>query len=279
MNMQSFKAQKSSSFPFRLAAIDLDDTLLGPDKQISAANAAAVSTLRDREVRVILASGRRHENMLRFHQQLGLQGPIVSAQGALVKDAETSEILHQYPVPADLAAEVVVEGIARSMTLIYYHSDGVYVSEKNKWTELYQSRTGDAPTVYGNLTILASETPHKIIWCDAPSRIAALLPQMQARYEKRLYVVTTDPEFLEFIAVGVNKAVGVATVAKRYGIDSAQVLAFGDGNNDVAMLKWAGLGVAMSDARPSAKAAAALISPPGNPETSFARAVAAVIMQ
>jgi len=68
MNMHSFNAQTSSSFPFRLAAIDLDDTLLGPDKQISAANAAAVSTLRDREVRIILASGRRHENMLRFHQ-------------------------------------------------------------------------------------------------------------------------------------------------------------------------------------------------------------------
>ncbi len=144
---------------------------------------------------------------------------------------------------------------------------------------MYQSRTGDQIAVYDDLTHLVSGTPQKVIWCDAPQRVAALLPQMQARYRERVSVLTTDPEFLEFMAFGVNKAVGVAAVAKHYGFEPTQVLAFGDGNNDVEMLNWAGLGVAMSDARPSAKAAAAIVASPGDPETSLARAVAAVLRQ
>lgn len=268
---------QKASLPFRLAAIDLDDTLLGPDKQISAANAAAVRTLQEYGVRVILASGRRHENMLRFHQQLGLKGPIVSSGGALVKDAETGEILHQHPVPADLAAQLVVEGTAKGMTLIYYRSDGVYVCERTVWTDLYQRRAGEELIIYGDLTRLAGDTPQKIIWCDKPERVASLLPEMKSYYSGRLEVIITDPEFLEFTAVGVDKALGLAAVAKRYGIEPAQVLSFGDGNNDVAMLKWAGLGVAMSNARPSAKAVAALVSPPGDPEVSLARAIAMVL--
>lgn len=277
-NLKSFE-ETSSSFPYRLAAIDLDDTLLGLDKQISAANVIAVRQLQQRGVRVILASGRGHENMLRFHRHLGLSGPIVSSQGALVKDAETEEILHKHFVSSDLATEVVAEAKSRNLAVIYYHADGMLVGEQNKWTDMYQSRTGDEIMVYDDLTHLVGETPQKVIWCGAPEQVAPLWLPMQMRYRERLSVLTTDPEFLEFMAKGVNKAVGVAAVAKHYGFEPAQVLAFGDGNNDIEMLKWAGLGVAMSDARPSAKAAATLVAPSGNPETSLARAVAAVLKQ
>lgn len=269
--------QNASLLPFRLAVVDIDDTLLGCDKQISAANAIAVRTLQEQGVRVILASGRRHENMLRFHEQLGLTGLIVSSGGALVKDAETGNILHQCLVAADLAAELAIEGTARGMTLIYYRLDGVYVREKSGWTDLYQRRSGDELKVYGDLTRLAGDTPQKVIWCEQPEQIAQLLPHMKSYYDGRLEVITTEPEYIEFTALGVDKALGVAAVAKHYGIEPAQVVTFGDGNNDVPMLKWAGLGVAMSNARPNAKAVADLVAPPGDPETSLARAIALVL--
>ncbi|MBC7804582.1 MAG: HAD hydrolase family protein, partial [Akkermansiaceae bacterium] len=73
-------------FPFRLAAVDLDDTLLGPDKEISAANYAAVHRLVEAGVHVVLASGRRHENMRRFYKELDLSsGWIVSCNGAMAR--------------------------------------------------------------------------------------------------------------------------------------------------------------------------------------------------
>lgn len=264
-------------FPYRLAAIDLDDTLLGPDKRISAANADAVHDLRRRGVRVVLASGRRHENMLRYHRELGLDGAIVSAQGALVKEADTGEVIFARFVPAAPAAEVLADGTARGVSQNFYRDDGVYVREKTPWTDLYQRRTGSELVVYGDLNRLAGESPQKIIWVMDAREVERLFPVMEGRYAGRLYVTVTDPEYLEFIAYGVNKAVGLAALAARYGIAREQVVAFGDGHNDVDMLRWAGLGVAMDHGRETAKSAAGLTAPPGDPETSFARAVSAVL--
>jgi Cof subfamily protein (haloacid dehalogenase superfamily) len=264
-------------FPYRLAAIDLDDTLLGPDKRISVDNAAAVQWLREQGVRVVLASGRRHENMLRFHHELNLEGPIISCQGGLVRNAETDEILYKCLMRPDLAAEVVEQAEAEGVTLAYYHLDGTLIREHNAMTDLYQFRTKSPVIERGDLRQLAGETPIKIVSIRPPEQAARALPLLMARYDGRLEIVQTDPEYIEFLPLGVSKAVGMATVAERYGIAQAETLAFGDGNNDVPMLQWAGLGIAMDHGRPSAQLAADRIAPPGDPETSFARAVALVV--
>lgn len=270
---------------FRLAAVDLDDTLLGPDKEISRANIEAVHALRARGVRVALASGRRHANMLRFHRQLGL-GPddvIVSCNGALVQTAETGRVLHERRVPYDLAREILADGARRGVTQNYYHPDGdVYVRARTPFTALYESRTKSDVRVHGDLCDLPAApetTPLKIIWVTDAALVADLFPVFEARYQGRLYVTVTDPEYLEFMAPGVNKAEGVSVAANALGLSANDVLAFGDGNNDVPLLAWAGLGIAMSNARDSAKAVAARVAPPGDPETSFARAVAMLLAE
>ena len=159
------------------------------------------------------------------------------------------------------------------MTLIYYRTDGICISEWNALTALYHSRGGDELLVTDLRQNLNGCTPLKIIWMNTPARIAARHPDIEKRYRNRLNTIVTYPEYLEFIAPGVSKAVGIDAVAKHYGIDRSEVLVFGDGNNDVPMLEWAGMGVAMSESTPAAKAAAARIAPPGDAATSLARAV------
>ncbi|MES2461068.1 MAG: Cof-type HAD-IIB family hydrolase [Armatimonadota bacterium] len=268
-----------STFSYRLAAVDLDDTLLGPDKIISAANADAIRRLRDAGVTVTLASGRRHENMIRFHRQLGLQGIIVSCNGAQVRDAETDEVFHQRLLPSEHASRVIEEGYARGLTQNYYHTDGaVYVREKTKWSDLYERRTGSEVVAVGDLRQFQGESVLKIIWIDAPERLGALRDHAQSEYPD-LYVTTTDPEYLEFMEASVSKAAGVAVAAARLGVSQSEILAFGDGNNDLPMLRWAGCGIAMADASDTVKQAADRVAPPGNPETSFARAVDLLLPQ
>jgi hypothetical protein len=279
MKSNRFDRLQVKPLSFRLAVVDLDDTLLGPDKRISPENAAAVRSLQAQGTQIMLASGRRHENMLGFHQQLGLEGPIVSSGGALVKHAETGKVFLQSPVSVDLARDLAVEGMRRGVTLIYYHLDGVYVYEKTPWTDLYQKQTGEEVIVCHDLQLLTANPPLKIIWADTAERIALLLAEMQAESGGRFDVLTTEPYSLEFTAIGVNKAVGIAAVAAADNIQPAEIITFGDGNNDVSMLEWAGLGIAMGHARTSAKAAADLIAPDGDRETSFARAVETVLAQ
>jgi Cof subfamily protein (haloacid dehalogenase superfamily) len=267
--------------PFRLAAIDIDDTLVGPDGRVSPENAAAVHEMRRCGVQVVLASGRSHANMLPFHRALGLgDGPVISAQGALVADAEPPRAVWQAtPLPSDVVAEVTRDGLARGHGVAQYRASAVYLQARTRWTDYDESRGVDPQRLVPDLAALddAADPVLKVMWLDDPDRIAAVVPQATARYAGRAVVTPTDLPYLEFAAPEATKAVALAAVADRLGVPRDRVLAFGDGNNDAPMLAWAGLGVAMDHARPAALDAAALVAPAGDPETALARAVAAVL--
>ena len=264
------------SLPFRLAAVDLDDTLLGPDKEVSRANYDAVRRLVDAGVTVILASGRRHENMVRFYKELDLTSDwIVSCNGALVKNNATGESLYECLLPQPYVRAILEEGERFGVTQNFYHRDGpLFVNATNEWTAIYQTRTKSDITPKADILSLADDPALKIIWLMSAANAAELREILHAKYgDDVLHIIITDPEYLEFMAPGVNKAAGLMHVAERLGISALECVAFGDGNNDVEMLQWAGLGVAMPHARAGAQAAADFIGPDGNPETAFARAV------
>jgi Cof subfamily protein (haloacid dehalogenase superfamily) len=215
--------------------------------------------------------------MLKFHRLLELDSPIVSCQGALAKETQTDEILHKQCMPAALAAEVVAGGVSRGVTQVYYRMDATYVSTSDEWTDLYNSRTGTPLVTVPDLRELSGDEPLKILWVASGETVSKLHFEQSAAYAGLLETVITDAEYLEFMAIGVTKSIGIAAVADRYGIAREQVLAFGDGNNDVTMLEWAGLGICMDHGRDSAKAAADLIAPDGDAVSSFARAVEMVL--
>jgi Cof subfamily protein (haloacid dehalogenase superfamily) len=268
------------SFPYRLAATDLDGTLLGPDKRISHANLQAVQALHARGARLLLASGRRHQNSVRIQRELGLDGPVIACQGAMIKDCASDEVIEAHLLPPALAAELVGEGQRRGFCVIYYHLDHLFVAARhNRWIDLYERRVGEVAEVLPDLHSLRGEAALKIVWYGDPARLSALRPRLEADYGGRLQVLSTDVENLEFMLPGINKASALATVAARLGVGQAETMAFGDGENDVPMLGWAHLGVAVDHGVPAARAAADLISPPGDPATSFARAVQVILEQ
>jgi Cof subfamily protein (haloacid dehalogenase superfamily) len=268
---------------FLLAAVDIDDTLVGPDGVISAANAAAVRRLLDAGARVVLASGRSHTNMLPFHRALELPaGPVVSSQGAVVQDSATGAVRFAHAMAAADVADVTRDARARGFAVQHYRPTGIHVDTRTRWTEYDQMRNSEPHRHVADLLTSGErgDTPNdvaKIIWLGDPDAITAAVAEAHARYDARMAVTRTDPPYLEFSAPNVNKATALAEVAAELGVDRAQVVAFGDGNNDAPMLAWAGLGVAMPHAGAAARAAADLVGPAGDPETALARAIAMVL--
>src|SRR6201984_3730132 len=119
------------NFPYRLAAIDLDGTLLGPDKKVSKENAASVRRLNENGAKVIIASGRRHQNSIRFQRQLELNGPIIACQGGLIRDGESGNVIEAHFLPQTVAREIVDAAEQNGVQPIYYHLDHLYVPERN----------------------------------------------------------------------------------------------------------------------------------------------------
>lgn len=249
-------------FPYALAAIDLDDTLLGPDHQVSERNALAVRALAKRGVTCIIASGRMHESTTRFAADLGLDSPIISYNGSLVKHPRTGEVWRHMRVPAGPAANVVDYCSIHGHHLNYYLNDHLYVAAHTDWAEFYLRQTGSLMEDVGDLRDLSGSEPTKMILIDSPEATDRLLVHFQRQFGDSLYVTKTNPEYLEFMNPGASKGAALELVANRLGIAREATMAFGDGNNDIPMIEWAGLGVAMGTAKAHVQAAADTIAPP-----------------
>ncbi len=261
-------------FPFRLAVFDLDGTLLGPDKEISPANADAVARLRALGCQVILASGRPHFNVMRFHTQLGLSGPVVSGNGALVKVPETDEVWRELLFDLELASSLLDEGQRLGITQIWDAPQGVFGWERTRHFEILEERTKATYEVIGDPRLrFPGESPFKILWIADEAQIAALAQHWQTQLGERTYITITDPEYLEFSHPQVNKATALQVVAERLEIPREEIVFFGDGDNDSELLRWAGLGIAMPHSRPMALAAADTIGPEAPEENAVAAAI------
>src|SRR5688572_13116020 len=136
---------------FRLAAIDLDETLLGPDHLVSPLNARAVRTMTDSGVTCVIASGRMHESTTRFADELDLHAPIISYHGALVKHFRSGELWSHTPLGAEPAAEVIRFCVETGRHLNYYLNDRVYVAQRGKWADFYLRQTGSPMEEVGDL--------------------------------------------------------------------------------------------------------------------------------
>lgn len=257
--------------PHRLAFIDLDDTLLGPNKRISPDNLSALARLRAAGVLVTIASGRHHNNITAL-EQIGHQGWILSSHGSVVRNEQTGEVLAEMPLDSALVSHLRERAREHEVSVIAYHRDGAYIEQGSEWIDLYAREAGWTPTVT-NFDTLAPDQFQKILWADHPGRINQLAPVLKAELSERLNIMVTNPELLEFFAPTANKAVGAQALTGKLGIASEQTLAFGDGNNDVELLRWAGFSVAMHHGRETARQAARFVTPPGPPESAFARAV------
>lgn len=256
---------------YRMAFVDLDDTLLGPDKTISRANLAAIGRLRASGVHVAVASGRHHKNITAIGE-IGEQTWVLSSHGSVVRHEQTGEILLEMTMDRGLVAEVRQRARELAVSLIAYHRDGAFIEEISEWTDLYTRNAGWAPQVVV-FDDLPADGFQKLLWSAEPEKIQRLAPSIQAEFGSRLNVMVTNPELLEFLSPAANKAVGAKTLTQKLGVRPEETMAFGDGNNDVEILQWAGMSVAMNHGRPSARRAARLVSPEGAPEEAFARAV------
>lgn len=242
---------------YALCAIDLDDTLLGPDHRISHRNARALRALRELGVAVIIASGRMHEATLGYAVELGITGPIVSYNGALIKLAGTGDVWLHERVSAPLAWEIMEYCSERKLQLNFYHDGLVHSAEDTPWLQLYHSRTGSPYVVESDMMMkMSGVEPTKLLIVDTPQYTDALLPILRDRFQGTLYVTKTTDEYLELMPLCANKGAALEFTANRLGVSQNQTLAIGDSYNDVSMVRWAGLGLAVANAKPELLAVA-----------------------
>ena len=248
----------------KLFATDLDGTVL-IDRGVQGSHAtprikAALRALEQSGVVVCLASGRMHESIRIIADEMGVSGPIISYNGAMLRGADDGLLVSRTLDP-DLAQEVVALAEERELPLNYY-SDGVlYARRVQPWWDLYHGRTSSPMKAVDSLRSLAGTSPHKLLIYSEAGRIKALRESLLPRFGSRCNLLITADEYLEFIPLGADKGHALASLAGHLGLAAGQVAAAGDGWNDIGMLDWAGLGIAMAGGREDLRAGADYVVP------------------
>lgn len=257
-----------STSDIQLLVVDIDGTIVGESNTLSTAVKQAIIAAQSRKIKVAIATGRMYCSALRFHQEIGSSLPLVAYQGAWIQDPATDSILHHLSVSREMACQLLnyfEQPELRSLLSVHFYiNDQLYVRELTRETEIYAKRSGITPIAVGDLRQTLSNEPTKVLaLCDDTDIIDTVLGSLRQQYTPaELYLTKSVATFFEATHPLVNKGVAVRYLAEEMlGLEPTNVMTIGDNFNDVEMLEYAGIGVAMGNAPEAVKAIAQWVAP------------------
>jgi Cof subfamily protein (haloacid dehalogenase superfamily) len=254
-------------FPIRLLALDLDGTLVGEDLLLRERTRLAVAGAVRRGVHVAIVTGRMATSARPFADALGLDGPLIAYQGALIRQMpgpgeRLGRLLVHRPLPADVARDAVAWCFANGFRPHANHLERFIVAADDPNADDYSKFIGARAELVPDLRSWIRQPLTKIIAVGEEGRPATLLDDAQALFRGRAAVMVSHPRYIEFLAAGVSKGRAVRWLARRLGVPAEQAMAIGDQHNDLEMLAEVGHGVAMAGAPAGVQAAARYLAQP-----------------
>ncbi|MEO8285695.1 MAG: Cof-type HAD-IIB family hydrolase [Chloroflexota bacterium] len=251
----------------KLLALDLDGTLFGDDLIISDRIRAAIMAAQQKGVIVTIATGRMFRSARHVAAKLSLDEPLICYQGALIQHSISREVLYHKTVPIHLAHEIISATADRSLHLNMYVGDELYVAADNPQARYYADINMDlqlhiVDDLHLWLEAHPGAEPTKLVIVTDAIYTDDTLNLFTDLYGDKLQVTKSHPRFTEFTSKECSKGHALSFLSAHYGIDQAEVMAIGDGHNDLDMIAWAGYGVAMSTAPQAVLDVARIISPP-----------------
>lgn len=242
---------------YRLIAMDLDDTLLTDDLTVSEPTRQAMAEAIAQGAHLTIATGRMFDSAQRIARQIGLNVPIITYQGSLIKNLLDEEVLYERSVPVHVALKVYEYCLENGLHLQSYIDDKLYAPEENDKLLAYCAQSKIPYTIVPDFErIVSSERQTKLLIIDDPAKLDAMLPVLREQFSGEVHVTKSKPNYLEFTHPEGTKGHALRFLAAHYGIPIEETIAMGDAMNDHEMVEAAGLGVAMANAVPALKAIA-----------------------
>jgi Cof subfamily protein (haloacid dehalogenase superfamily) len=245
----------------RLLAIDLDGTLVNDRLEMDPRDVAAVKAATAAAVTVVVATGRMFKSSLRYAEPLGLKGPIINYQGAVVREIASGEIWYRSELTVPMQQRVLAFAEPRDWHVNAYVDERVYTARARAEADLY-ARIAMVPyEAVGPLSKWVKQDSTKMVLVDLdPEEVPARIAELSAWMGDLGRVTRSLDWFVEVVNPQVSKSRALALVAERLGIMRAEVCAIGDNLNDQDMVSWAGFGVAMGQAPDALKTVAKYVT-------------------
>ncbi len=250
---------------YKLLALDLDDTLLNAEAKISPRNREAIRRAVEKNVLVTIATGRMFRSAVRYARELEIALPLIVYHGAMIREAQSGAMLRYCPVPLEPALEILRLTEQEGFHVNLYLDDQIFVQKENEISRYYQTIAPIPMEEVGDLSVFLQhrETePVKLtlIHREEEKRLDELQRYLEAAYAGCLSVLKSRPYFLEITSWEGTKGRALKHLAELQKIEAEEIIAIGDSYNDLDMLQFAGMGVAMANAPAAVREAANVIT-------------------
>ncbi|MCS7180624.1 MAG: Cof-type HAD-IIB family hydrolase [bacterium] len=266
----------------KLLAIDLDGTLLNNKGEINEEDKIALRKFSIKGGIIVLASGRMTDRISYYSDILGIDTPLIGYNGAMVRltKRENRKIIYHKPVPLKYSKFIIEYCLKNNFFLNFYYNDKLYsqnIPTLRKYAEIYSKQTGSIYNFIDDLRVMKNKKPTKLILITDSQNINIertrdyQFKYFKKKFGKNLNIVKTNPEYLEFMNKKVSKGTGLKVIAEYYGIKREEIIAFGDGENDIEMLLFSGISVVPKNSNSKVKKIAKIVSDFSNDESYISR--------
>jgi len=251
----------------RLLVLDIDGTITGDAVTVHERVTTAIRAAREKGVLVAIATARRHRTALAMYETVGSAVPLISYEGALIREPGSGTVHHHLPIDLPLSLRVLEHcerpGWKRQLSLLVYIDDELYVREMNDDVAAFFGRFRAEAFEVGDLRRVLDRAPTKIVILGREREVTAHLDRLRQIFGPTELGLSRQGQ----LGIAVNHpAIGKAQ-AVRYlaetllGLQAGQVMAIGDDEPDIGMLQYAGIGIAMGNAPDPVKTAADWTAP------------------
>jgi HAD-superfamily hydrolase, subfamily IIB len=272
---------------YKLLCIDMDGTLLNDNKEISERNREALKKAQERKVKVVISTGRLFTSAYYYADLIGIKAPIISANGAFIREKDRNEVIYKSLLGKENCEKVLK--VLREQGLIpnFHTSEAIYTEKSNQHIQMYMKANDRYPEnkrvkieFVEDWSRVFEENKDEILKCLTIENDIKKVQRAKEEIIKLgiLEVVSSATNNFEVMCKGVSKGRGVEILAAYYNIPREEVICIGDNENDLSMIEYAGLGIAMGNADEDTKAAAQYITGTNN-ESGVAMAIEKFILK
>lgn len=232
---------------YKLMAVDIDGTLLNDRGELTENTKKAIRQGVEKGLIFTIATGRPIQGVEGLNKALDLDLPFIIYNGAMVVLGRSRKVLYEQKLSEKDAGDIIKLGEKYGTTIMVWKNNGLYVPKLNERVEKYKSISGVEPVLAENTRQLAEKGVTKILWSDEVEKIEQYNREVGKHLSDNVNFHPSRPYFLEFVDINASKAIAMERLGEYYGIDRSEMIAVGDGYNDLSMIEYAGLGVAMAN--------------------------------
>jgi Cof subfamily protein (haloacid dehalogenase superfamily) len=241
-------------------AVDIDGTLLDSKGNLTEETKKAIKSGVDKGLIFTISTGRPMQGVEHLNSLLNLDLPFITYNGAIVVMGKSKKVLYKRNLTFEDSRVIVELGRKYKTTMMIWADNKLFVTEINDRTEKYKGISKVEPVLINDIDGLIKNGVTKILWYDEVEKIEEYHAEMGKFLDGRVNYHTSNPMFLEFVDINASKAIALEKIGEHYGISRDEMIAVGDGFNDLSMIEYAGLGVAMANAGKAIKAKADFIT-------------------